>query len=68
MPTRLKLPSHIRTADVFNVKHLIPFHGDSSDDDAAGNSRANFLRPGENDADLEFLDHLDRVRGEGRNF
>ena len=22
---RLKLPSHIRTTDVFNVKHLIPY-------------------------------------------
>lgn len=30
---RLKLPSHIHTADVFNVRHLIPYHGDSSDDD-----------------------------------
>ncbi|PKI55736.1 hypothetical protein CRG98_023868 [Punica granatum] len=29
---RLKLPSHIRTADVFNVKHLIPYTGDSSDE------------------------------------
>ncbi|PKI52273.1 hypothetical protein CRG98_027338, partial [Punica granatum] len=27
---RLKLPSHIRTADVFNVKHLVPYTG--SDD------------------------------------
>ncbi|KAI9174071.1 hypothetical protein LWI28_011480 [Acer negundo] len=40
---RLKLPSHIRTYNVFNVKHLIPFHGDSSDDDTAINSRTNFL-------------------------
>ena len=24
---RLKLPSHIRTTDVFNVKHLIPYGG-----------------------------------------
>ena len=33
---RLKLPSHIRTADVFNVKHLTPYLGDSSsgEDDA----------------------------------
>ena len=45
---RLKLPSHIRTADVFNVKHLIPYAGDSSDDD---NSRANSVQPGENDVD-----------------
>ncbi|KAI9191530.1 hypothetical protein LWI28_009631 [Acer negundo] len=47
---RLKLPSHIRTHDVFNVKHLIPFHGDSSDDDTVINSRTNFLQPKENDA------------------
>ncbi|KAK9083322.1 hypothetical protein Scep_029793 [Stephania cephalantha] len=43
---RLKLPSHIRTADVFNVKHLVPYYGDTSDDD---NSRANSVHPGEND-------------------
>ncbi|XP_076939255.1 uncharacterized protein LOC143607857 [Bidens hawaiensis] len=30
---RLKLPSHIHCSDVFNVKHLMPFHGDSSDDE-----------------------------------
>ena len=53
---RLKLPSHFRTHDVFNVKHLFPFHGDSSDDDTAGNSRTNFLQPGENDAAA--IDHL----------
>ncbi|KAG5545126.1 hypothetical protein RHGRI_017555 [Rhododendron griersonianum] len=47
---RLKLPSHVRTADAFNVKHLIPFWGDSlSDEDA--NSRTNFLLAGEDDAD-----------------
>ncbi|PKI36963.1 hypothetical protein CRG98_042664 [Punica granatum] len=43
----LKLPSHIRTANVFNEKHLIPYAGDSSDDD---DSMANSLHPGENDA------------------
>ncbi|CAM8882946.1 unnamed protein product [Rhodiola kirilowii] len=26
---RLRLPSHVHTSDVFNVKHLIPFRGDS---------------------------------------
>jgi hypothetical protein len=31
---RLKLPSHIKTSNVFNVKHLVPYTGDSSDDDA----------------------------------
>ncbi|GKA94505.1 putative reverse transcriptase domain-containing protein [Tanacetum coccineum] len=42
----LKLPSHIRCSNVFNVKHLIPYHGDSSNDDLAMNSRANFVYPG----------------------
>ncbi|PKI58864.1 hypothetical protein CRG98_020763 [Punica granatum] len=44
---RLKLPNHIRTADVFNVKHLIPYTGDSLDED---DSRTNSLYPWENDA------------------
>ncbi|XP_022899369.1 uncharacterized protein LOC111412675 [Olea europaea var. sylvestris] len=58
---RLKLLSHIRTSDVFNIKHLVPFHGDNSDDDKApfpSNSRANFFHPGENDEvykGLEFM-------------
>ncbi|GKB12789.1 putative reverse transcriptase domain-containing protein [Tanacetum coccineum] len=43
---RLKLPSHIRCSDVFNVKHLIPYHGDSFDNDLAMNSRTNFVYPG----------------------
>ncbi|KAH9726539.1 Endonuclease [Citrus sinensis] len=44
---RLKLPSHIRTADVFNVKHLIPYRGDHDEDVADNsNSRANSLHPG----------------------
>ena len=42
----LKLPSHIRTADVFNVKHLVPYTGDSSDD---SDWRPNSVHPGEND-------------------
>nr|GEX89364.1 putative reverse transcriptase domain-containing protein [Tanacetum cinerariifolium] len=66
---RLKLPSHIRCSDVFNVKHLVPFYGDSSDDDLAVNSRTNYVYPGENDAgssveewaDL-FLEAQDRVK------
>ncbi|PKI56655.1 hypothetical protein CRG98_022943 [Punica granatum] len=40
---RLKLPNHIRTADVFNVKHLIPYVGDSLNDD---DLRANSLHQG----------------------
>ncbi|GJS97442.1 hypothetical protein Tco_0804410 [Tanacetum coccineum] len=66
---RLKLPSHIRCSDVFNVKHLLPYHGDSSDDDPVVNSRANFVYPGENDAGpsieeraILFLEAQDRVR------
>ena len=62
----LKLPSHIKTADVFNVKHLIPFYGDYSDDDAdADNSRSNFLYPGENDAEeqaLKFMERYEKIR------
>ncbi|KAH9723702.1 Endonuclease [Citrus sinensis] len=47
---RLKLHSHIRTADVFNVKHLIPYRGDHDEDVADNpNSRANSLHPGGND-------------------
>ncbi|PWA43368.1 NB-ARC domains-containing protein, P-loop containing nucleoside triphosphate hydrolase [Artemisia annua] len=46
---RLKLPSYIRCSDVFNVKHLLPYYGDSSDDDLDVNSRTNFVYPGGND-------------------
>ncbi|KAL5861937.1 hypothetical protein ACOSQ4_003233 [Xanthoceras sorbifolium] len=65
---RLKLPTHIRTHDMFNIKHLIPFHGDSSNDETVGNSRSNFLQPGENDAAaiddmaLEFMEGWDRKK------
>ncbi|KAK6114742.1 hypothetical protein DH2020_007011 [Rehmannia glutinosa] len=49
---RLKLPSHLRTSDVFNVKHLVPFVGDStSGDEAQSDSRANRFQVGENDGD-----------------
>ncbi|GJS98234.1 putative nucleotidyltransferase, ribonuclease H [Tanacetum coccineum] len=51
----LKLPSHIRCYNVFNVKHLIPYHGDSSDDDLALNSRMNFIYPGGNDGDPNYI-------------
>ena len=46
----LKLPSHIRTADVFNVKHLVPFIEDSSND---SDSRPNFVHPRVNDVGIE---------------
>ena len=44
---QLKLPSYIKTSDVFNVKHLVPFIDDLLDDDA--NSRTNSVQPGEDD-------------------
>jgi hypothetical protein len=50
-----KLPNHIQTFDVFNVKQFFPVMEDSSNDDA--NSRTNSLQPGEDDVDqiaLEF--------------
>ncbi|GJS37661.1 putative nucleotidyltransferase, ribonuclease H [Tanacetum coccineum] len=66
---RVKLPSYIRCSDIFNVKHLISYHDDSSDDDLAMNSRTNFVYPGRNDggpsieerSDL-FLEAQDRVK------
>lgn len=48
---RLSLPSHIRTSDVFNVKHLLPYHSDSSEDDDTMDSRANPFNPGGDDVD-----------------
>nr|GEW70451.1 putative reverse transcriptase domain-containing protein [Tanacetum cinerariifolium] len=65
---RLKLLSHIRCSDVFNVKHLLLYHGNYSDEDSVGNSRTNFVYPEGNDvnpsieerADL-FLEAQDRV-------
>ncbi|KAL6504367.1 hypothetical protein OROGR_026290 [Orobanche gracilis] len=55
----LKLPSHIHTSDVLNVKHLVPFAGDNSSEDETGaDSRANRFQPMEDDEDeiaLAFL-------------
>ena len=63
---RLKLPSHIRTADVFNVKHLVSFHGDSSsEDEDLLNSWSNSSQPGEDDADRvasTYLGHLEHPK------
>jgi hypothetical protein len=46
---QLKLPSHIKTSDIFNVKHLVPFREDLSEEDA--NLRVNYVQPGEDDVD-----------------
>ncbi|GKB81604.1 putative reverse transcriptase domain-containing protein, partial [Tanacetum coccineum] len=56
---RLKLPSHIRCSDVLNVKHLLPYHGDSSDEDSVGNSRTNFVYPGGNDVNPSIEERAD---------
>ena len=50
---RLKLPSDIRTVDVFNVKHLIIYKGDHDEDVVADNlnSRVNCLHLEGNDAE-----------------
>ncbi|KAL6550090.1 hypothetical protein OROMI_020578 [Orobanche minor] len=62
---RLKLPSHIRTSDVFNVKHLAPFFGDNDDvGEDPSDSRSNHLLAGENgvvNESLKFMDTYDRV-------
>ena len=34
---RVRLPSHLRTSDVFNVKHLSPYHGDNTGADSWAN-------------------------------
>ena len=46
---QLKLPSHIKTSDVFDIKHLVPFTDNSLEEDA--NLRVNSLQPGEDDVD-----------------
>ena len=61
---RLKLPRHIRTADVFNVKHLVHFLGDSSDHSY---SRPNSIHPRENDVGIEeqairFLEQREKLK------
>jgi hypothetical protein len=38
--SNLTLPSHIKTSNVFNVKYLVPFTRDSSNEDV--NLRTNF--------------------------
>lgn len=40
---RLRLPPHLNTSDVFNVKYLSPYHGDNTEPD----SWSNPLPPGE---------------------
>ncbi|XP_022897597.1 uncharacterized protein LOC111411281 [Olea europaea var. sylvestris] len=64
---RLRLPSYIRTSDVFNVKHLLPYHGDNVGDSAIGSdSRANPIDLGENDevyVEEQALAYMERLDG-----
>jgi hypothetical protein len=61
---RLKLLSHIKTFDIFNVCHMIPYHRDStSEDDAI--LRASSPSPGRTDTthmDQDFLQTLDHLK------
>ena len=57
-----KLPSYIRTSNVFNFKHLFPFLGDSSDD---SNLRKDFSKASEDNVDevaYQYLDEFDRAK------
>ncbi|GKC71708.1 hypothetical protein Tco_1117591 [Tanacetum coccineum] len=56
---RLKLPSHIQCSDVFNVKHLLPYHGDSSGEDSVGSSRMNFVYLRGNDVNPSLEERAD---------
>ncbi|KAL6503790.1 hypothetical protein OROGR_025713 [Orobanche gracilis] len=49
---KVRLPAHLKTSDIFNVKHLVPFAGENpSRDETGSDSRANRLLPGDNDGD-----------------
>ncbi|KAE8702634.1 putative CCCH-type zinc finger family protein [Hibiscus syriacus] len=56
---RLRLPSHLKTSDVFNVKHLSHYFVDS--DDTTLNSRMSSFQPGVTDAGGSETD--DRSKG-----
>ncbi|KAL4188944.1 hypothetical protein AMTRI_Chr08g204620 [Amborella trichopoda] len=67
---KLKFPMHIRTSNVLNVKHLILYHGDASDDDLP-NSRAKSFKEEGSDASqntaLEYLHKRDKLKVYMRN-
>jgi hypothetical protein len=60
MRYQLKLPSHIKTSDVFNVKHLVTFIEESSEEDM--NSRVNSLQPREDDVDQDAWEYMRKKR------
>jgi len=49
-----------RHSDVFNIKHLVPYTGDSSNEDQ--NSRMNSFQHGENDVDHTAFDFMRKTR------
>ena len=57
---QLKLPSHIKTSNDFNVNHLVPFIDDSSEEDV--NSRANSIQPGKDDIDPDAWEFMRKKR------
>ena len=61
---QLKLPSHSKTSDVFNVKHLVPFIEESLEEDT--NSRVNSLQPGEDDVDRDAWEYMRKKRRDAK--
>ncbi|KAK3221646.1 hypothetical protein Dsin_008671 [Dipteronia sinensis] len=62
-PYRLRLLGNIRTADIFNVKHLVPYNGDPAlEDEEVLNSRPNYVQPGEDDAERMASSYGWRIR------
>ncbi len=55
---QVKLPNHLKMTDIFNMKHLILYNGDLSEDEEF-NSRTSSFQPWENDAAklaIEFME------------
>ncbi|KAL4191109.1 hypothetical protein AMTRI_Chr07g28060 [Amborella trichopoda] len=57
---KLKLPKHIRTFDVFNVKHLLPCHGDTFDNKLPNLMANSFEERGTDAAQNIALNYLDK--------
>ncbi|KAK3228401.1 hypothetical protein Dsin_000282 [Dipteronia sinensis] len=59
---RLKVLCHIRTVDVFNVKHLMPYFEESSSEDTDCTSRSTSLHlEGDDMAVVAAMDYLERM-------
>ena len=57
---QLKLPNHIKTSNVFNIKHFVSFIDDFSKEHA--NSRMNSLQPREDDVDRDAWESMRKKR------